>query len=279
VLLKEERKILHLLNEYVSGSISREKFVAKYGRLLPRLKEKLEDGLYHPLHVIVPTEDNSERAWKESMRNMYLQEIANLDQMLEDDEPSYVEKLTEEDQKSLCKEAIEFIPKAALERSTIEWIQGNLILNEEFVFNEDNGNPRFEVVEQLYTAGLKRMSFIMTAFSGDLPKLKFKYFDLIETLKRKTEANTIWVRCSEPDGLTAVDGTPWYSNPADEIENLTWLEYTDPQETQWGVCHLLFMPSHREWLLLHSNDFNNFSINLYGRVDFIRSVLGEIDCA
>jgi len=279
VLLKEEQKLFKLLKGYVSGNISREKFTYSYCELLPLLESKLDKGLYHPLHVIVPTEDNSERAWKEDMRDMYLREIKNLDELVEKDEPSYAEKLSEEQQKALCQEAIQSIPKVALERSSIEWVKNNLIKDDEFVFIDEENNSRFDSYDVLYKACLVRKSFIMTAFSGGLPKLDYDYTLLINSLKKKVDGNTVWIRCSESDGLTAVDGTTWYTDPAEEIENLNWLEYTDPQMIQWGVCHLLFIPSNREWMLVHSNDFEGFSITLHGTGAFVSDVLNELNNA
>ncbi len=279
MLLKEEQKILELLNEYLSEKISRKEFTDTYSGLLPELESKLEEGLYHPLNVIVATDDNSERAWKEDMRNMYLREIENLDRLLEKDEPSYAENLTEEQQKELCNEAIDFIPKAALDRSSKKWIESSLIEDEEFSFFDESGKSKLGNSEVLYQAKLVRKSFIMTAFSGGLAKLEYDYALLIETLKKHTGGDTVWVRCSEPDGFRSIDGTPWYTDPADEIENLNWLEYTDPETTQWGPCYLLFMPENRKWLLVHANDFEGFSVVLHGPKDFLDEVLNEINHA
>lgn len=279
MLLKEEQKIFVLLNEYLSGEVSREKFSRVYTKLITKLKPKLEKGLYHPLDVIVPTEDNNERAWKENMRNMYLREIERLDRLLEENEPSYAEKLTEHQQKELCKEAIDVIPKAALGRSSKVWIESNLIEDEEFTFVDENGKSKLGSSEVLYQATLVRKSFIMTAFSGGLTKLEYDYALLVKTLKIHADGDTVWVRCSESDGFTSIDSAPRYIDPDDEVENINWLEYTDPQTNQWGPCYLLFMPGNRKWLLVHSNNFEGFSIVLHGPKEFMGEVLSEVNNA
>ena len=276
MLIKEEQEIFELITEYLSGAVSREQFTESYSQLLPKLESRLDGGLYHPLNVIVATEDNSERAWKENMRNMYLREIENLDSLLAEDEPSYAEKLTEQQQKELCQEALKYMPKAALDRASKEWVEDNLIEEDQFVFVDDKGNSKLGSYEILYQEKLVRRSFIMTAFSGGLPKLKFNYALLIETLKKHSPGDTVWLRCSEPDGFSAVESSPWYTDPAEETENLNWLEYTDPQSTQWGPIYLIFMSADREWLLVHANNFEEFSMTLYGAEEFLSNVLSEL---
>lgn len=277
MLITEEQKIFELLKNYVSGDISCSEFTESYSKLLSDLEDKLDEGLYHPLDIIISTEDNSEQAWKENMREMYLREIENLDNLLEEDEPSYSEKLTEQQQKELCQKAIKYIPVAALERSSKKWVENNLIEDEEFVFFDSQGKSKFENHKVLYEAKLVQKSFIMTAFCGGLSKLDFKYSELIDVLKESDESeSTIWVRCSEPDGFASVASTPWYTNTSEEIENINWLEYTDPETTQWGACHLIFMPSNKEWVLVHTNDFNNFSIALHGKEAFISNILKKV---
>lgn len=277
MLITEEQKIFELLKIYVNGDMSRSEFTESYSKLLPGLSDKLDEGLYDPLDVIIPTEDNSEQAWKENMREMYLREIENLDNLLEEDEQSYSEQLSEQQQKELCQRAIKYIPIAALDRSSKKWIENNLIENEEFVFFDGQGKSKFESHKVLYEAKLVQKSFIMTAFCGGLPQLDFKYSELIDVLKdNDISVSTVWARCSEPDGFALVASAPWYTNTSDEIENLNWLEYTDPQTTQWGVCHLVFMPSNKEWMLVHTNDFNNFSIALHGKEVFISNILERL---
>lgn len=277
MLLTEEQKIFELLKNYVNGGMSRSEFTESYSKLLPELNDKLDEGLYNPLDIIVPTKDNNEQAWKENMREMYLREIENLDNLLEEDEPSYSEKLSDHQQKELCQEAIKYMPMAALDRSSKKWIENNLIEDEEFVFFDGQGKSKLENHKVLYEAKLVDKSFIMTAFCGGLSQLDFKYSELIDVLKESDEGkNTVWVRCSEPDGFASVASSPWHTDTSDEIENLNWLEYIDPETTQWGVCHLVFMPSNKEWLLVHTNDFDNFSIALHGKEAFISNVLKKV---
>ena len=264
-MLNEEQAVSDLLNSYISGELTRDTFTEKYKKLSENLESLLDEGLYHPLHIIVPTEENSDRAWKENMRSMYLNEISELDKLLEDDEPSYSEMLTEEKQKELCQEAIMAIPRFARERTVASWVKKNLIEDEEFVFMQKEGISKFGSVLPIYDAALRQKSILMTALFGGLGKLEFNYYDLIKELRSISKCECIWVLCSEPDGFSTVNIAPWYADQENEIENFNWLEYSDPESTQGGPCYLLFMPEDTSWMLLHENNFEKITISLHAK--------------
>jgi len=81
-----------------------------------------------------------------------------------------------------------------------------------------------------------------------------------------------WVRCSEPDGFSNIEVSHFFTDPYQDIENLHWIEHTDSQSTQGGVCHLILVAEDRSWMLLHTNTFSEFKIELHGSKQFIEKV-------
>ncbi|MEX0728744.1 MAG: hypothetical protein WD065_20895, partial [Planctomycetaceae bacterium] len=193
-------------------------------------------------------------------------------------EPSYYEKLSEDEQKEICKEAIEAIPKVALYRSISEWIQHNLIEGKNysrFAFFDADGNSFLESFRILYEVPLICESFILTALAAGLSKPSFSYSGLIDSLKIAAHADTVWARCCECEGACWVEETGWYTDPRNEIENLQWIEYQGPSSTQGSPKHLVLVPEHKEWMLVHTNDFKKFSMVLHGSQDFINAIVKQ----
>ncbi len=244
MMLKEEQEIIGLIEDYFANRLNLDDFLTSFRRLIPKLDSKLDEWLYYPLKDIADSK--------------------------------YFDKLPKFRKLEILKEAVDFIPKAAFDRDAKKWIENNLIEDEELVFMDQQGSSKFGAHEILYQAPLKRMSFIMSALTNGLPSLEYSYEILIDKLRSHTLDDTIWVRSSMCDGYPVIDSTSWYTNESDEIENISWLEHTSPQETQWGECHLLFMPSNYEWLLLHTNDYESFSISLHGNKTFIKSILKQV---
>ncbi len=277
MLISEEKEILELLEQYTNGELSRNTFTEKYGQVFAKLEEKFGDDVCYPLNIIVPTSGNSEQAWMQSMRETYQRELENLDSMLKEDEPSYTEKLSEEEQKELCVEAIGSIPKAALDRAAKQWIEDNLVEDEEFKFDDEAGVSKFGACKTLFQAKLVHESILMSALSGNLGRLDFEYAELVRLLKDSNEdVKTVWVRCSDVDGFSCIENTSWYTDHNQEVENLNWIEHTSAEETQWGACHLVLLPAHKEWMLVHSNDYENFKIQLHGSESFIKGITDQL---
>ena len=278
-MLNEEQAVSELLKSYVAGELTRDVFTERYKKLSAVLEPLLDDGLYHPLHVIVPTKENSDKAWKENMRSMYLNEIAELDKLLEENKPSYSELISEEKQKELCHEAILAIPRFAQEREIVSWIKENLIEDEEFVFTQKDGSSKFGGSLSIYTTPLRQKSILMTGLFGELPKLDLEYYSLIKELRSNTESECLWVHCSEPDGFTSVEAASWYLDQEDEIENFNSLEYSDPEHTQGGTYNLVFIPVDVSWMLVHENNFESISITLHGKPELVDEIQKRIKSA
>ncbi|OUS29202.1 hypothetical protein A9Q99_08795 [Gammaproteobacteria bacterium 45_16_T64] len=273
MLVNEEKEILELLEQYTDGELSRNTFTEKYGEVFAKLKEKLGDVVCYPLNIIIPSSENSEQAWQQNMREMYLREIESLDSMLEEDEPSYTETLSEKEQKELCSEAMRDIPKTALDRDAKQWIEDSLVEDGEFIFFDEAEVSKFGASRTLYQANLVHESILMSALSGDFGRLDFEYAALVRLLKDSNkDVKTVWVRCSDVDGFSSIENTCWYTDENQEVENLNWIEHTSPEETQWGACYLVLLPANKEWMLVHSNDYESFKIQLHGSDSFINGI-------
>jgi len=271
--MKSANAILKLIQDYLDNKIDQGYFNKSYPSLLAKYEEDISDSAYHPLDILAPSESNDDKAWKENMREMYLSEIAKLDELLEENEPSYSETMTVEKQKEHCKEALERLPVELLDRSTKDWIEKTLLENESFEFYDKNNNSKLGRHKVFYSTPLESDSFLITALSGHLPKMDIDHSKLLYSLKSLSNSQSAtWVRCSEPDGFYSIEVSQYFTDPYECIENLLWIEHTDSESTQGGVCHLVLVSQDRSWMLVHTNTFDEFKIVLHGSEEFIEKV-------
>lgn len=271
--MKSAKAIIELIQKYLNNDLDQGDFNNLYPPLLAKYEEDIDGSAYYPLDILAPSESNDDKAWKQSMREMYLSEIAKLDDMLEDNEPSYSETMTVEKQKEHCREALERLPIELLDRSTKSQVEEELLEDDEFVFFDEHKLSKLGGHHVLYSASLENESFLITALNGDMPKFDFNYSELLQTLKKYGgPQRATWVRCSEPDGFSNIEVSQFFTDPYQDIENLHWIEHTDSQSTQGGVCHLILVAEDRSWMLLHTNTFSEFKIELHGSKKFIEKV-------
>lgn len=271
--MKSANAIIELIQKYLNNDLDQADFNNLYPPLLSKYEEDIDDSAYYPLDILAPSESNDDNSWKQSMREMYLSEIAKLDDMLEDNEPSYSETMTVEKQKEHCREALERLPIELLDRRTKSWVEDEILEDDEFVFFDEHKHSKLGGHHILYIASLEKESFLVTALNGNMPKFDFNYSELLQTLKKYGgRQRATWVRCSEPDGFSCIEVSEVFTDPYEDIENLHWIEHTDSQSTQGGVCHLILAAEDRSWMLLHTNTFSEFKIELHGSKQFIEKV-------
>ena len=275
--MKSAEAIVELIKNYLNNDIDQAHFNNSYPPLLAKYEEDVDDSAYYPLDILVPSESNDDKAWKQNMREMYLSEIAKLEDMLEDNEPSYSETMSVEKQKEHCREALERLPIELLDRSTKSWVENVLLEDEEFVFFDECESPKLGDHKVLYVTSLENESFLITALNGNMPKFDFNYPELLKNLKKHGGSQrATWVRCSEPDGFSNIEVGRFSTDPYQDIENLRWIEHTDSQSTQGGVCHLILVSEDRSWMLLHTNTFSEFKIELHGSKQFLDKLSNDI---
>jgi hypothetical protein len=271
--MKSAEAIVELIQNYLNNEIDQVNFNNSYPPLLAKYEEDIDDSAYYPLDVLAPSENNDDKAWKQNMKEMYLSEIAKLDDMLEDNEPSYSETMSVEKQKEHCREALERLPIELLDRSTKSWVKDELLEDDEFIFFDERKRSKLGCHKVLYVAPLESESFLITALNGSMPKFDFDYSELLQCLKKHGgHQRATWIRCSEPDGFSNIEVSQFFTDPYQDIENLHWIEHTGSQSTQGGVCHLILIAEDRSWMLLHTNTFSEFKIELHGSRQFIDEV-------
>jgi hypothetical protein len=271
--MKNADAIVDLIHDYLENKVDQKQFNRSYPSLLAEYEEGIDDSASYPLDILAPSESNDDKAWKEDMREMYLSELAKLDVLLDDNEPSYSETISVEKQKELCKEVLERLPIELLDRDTKLWVENTLLEDGGFVFFDDKNCSKLGGHKVLYVTPLENESFLITSLNGNMPKLEFEYRGLLKQLKKhgKSEHAT-WVRCSEPDGFSSIEVSQFFTDPYEDVENLHWIEHTNSESTQGGVCHLILVAEDRSWMLLHTNKFNEFKIELHGSQRLIADV-------
>jgi hypothetical protein len=271
--MKSAKAIMDLIQNYLNNDIDQAQFNNLYPSLLAKYEDDIDDSAYYPLDILAPSESNDDKAWKQNMREMYLSEVAKLDDMLEDNEPSYSETMSVEKQKEHCREALERLPIELLDRSTKSWVENSLIEDEEFVFFDECKRSKLGGHKVLYSVSIENESFLITALNGNIQKLDFDYCELLQTLKKYGGNQcATWVRCSEPDGFSNIEVSQYFTDPYKSIENLQWIEHTNSQSTQGGVCHLILISEDRSWMLVHTNTFSEFKIELHGSKQLIEKL-------
>jgi hypothetical protein len=274
--MKSAKAILELIQNFLNDEVNQAHFNSTYPPLLAKYEEDIDDSAYYPLDILAPSDCNDDKAWKQNMREMYLSEIAKLDELLEDNEPSYSETMSVEKQKEHCREALERLPIELLDRSTKSWVEDELLEDEKFVFFDNSNRSKLGSHDVLYVTPLENESFLITALNGNMPKLDFNYGELLQSLKKHGGSQrATWVRCSEPDGFSYIEVSQFFTDPYQDIENLHWIEHSASQDTQGGVCHLILIAEDRSWMLLHTNTFDEFKIELHGSKQFMDKLNGN----
>ena len=103
-----------------------------------------------------------------------------------------------------CQQALDRLPKEALDRSTRCWLESTLIANDDgytyFSFFGNDGNSRFGTHAALYSTGIDRDSFLLSSLNGTIKPPRFQYAKLLAAL-RETGGDELasWVYGTEPD--------------------------------------------------------------------------------
>ena len=256
-----------ILEDYISGKMPENNFFKEYTESLDRFEEMIEGELYWPLNLIVPTNSNSERAWKESMISMYKQQVLELEENLDSGEESYTENLSTSERKSLCKDAIKRIKNQVQDITIKTWIEDNLVENVFFEFLTADGKSKLGNYRDLYVTPILKESFLLSALSGVFVRPRFTFQQILSAIKDTFgDSQCFWAKCSEIDGAVAnvkVD-TIFEGSAFDQIDQIAWIERTEGQEVQWGNCYLLLMPFDYKWMLKISNNFQELKIEIHG---------------
>lgn len=267
------------IDSYLNGSSSEMEFINQYPKALAAFDNSIDENPWHPLDLLVPTESNSERAWKTQMIAMQRQHIAELEATLEGGNESYAEMLSSNERKKLCKQALVSIRSQIQSVSAKMWVQENLVDDVEFNFKKSDGTSIFGASRVLYSTIILQESFLLTALSGALAKPKFHFSEILNAVRDANETtDCFWARCSEIDGAIAhVEiALPREDSAFDQHDQLVWIEHTTGQEVQWGDCYLLLIPYTHLWMLKISNNFRNLSIELHGDNNLINSVMDTL---
>ena len=270
------KKIENLITQFILGEISENSFKEKYPIVLGQFQELIEDDVYNPLDLLVPTNNNSERSWKESMIAMYKTELDKLENTLNDDDESYAEILGTNERKSLCKDALKAITSQVQDITAKEWIYDNIVVDDCcFEFMNIKGNSKFGNIQVIYESPIIKESFLLSALSNVLVKPSYSFQQILSSIREvSNQTKCFWAHCSEIDGVHAsieIQSSS-YGNAFAQIEQLAWLEHTTGGDVQWGDCHLLLLPNDYKWMLKITNNFKELKIEIHGEEDFLKNV-------
>lgn len=270
------KRVEELITQFISGEINENSFKEKYPIVLEQFQELIEDNVYNPLDLLAPTNENSERSWKESMISMYKNELDKLENMLDDGEESYTEMLGTNERKSLCKDALKAITSQVQDITAKEWINDNIVEDDcYFEFMDIKGNSKFGDIQVIYNSPIIKESFLLSALSNVLVKPSYSFQQILSSIREvSNQTQCFWAHCSEIDGVHAsieIQSSS-FGTAFDQIEQLAWLEHTTGDEVQWGDCHLLLLPIDYKWMLKITNNFKELKIEIHGKEDFLKSV-------
>ena len=270
------KRVEELITQFISGEINENSFKEKYPIVLEQFQELIEDNVYNPLDLLVPTHDNSERSWKENMIAMYKNELKKLEDMLDDDEESYTEMLGTKERKSLCKNALKAITSQVQDITAREWINDNLVQDDCcFEFMNVKGKSKFGDIQVIYNSPIIKESFLLSALSNVLVKPSYSFQQILSSIREvSNQKQYFWAHCSEVDGVHASIKIQSFSSSTafDQLEQLAWLEHTTGEEVQWGDCHLLLLPSDYKWMLKITNNFKDLKIEIHGEKDLLKNI-------
>jgi len=226
-------KLQELLKGLIELSISEKEFKPQYKTALEEYETYISDRPYWPLKDLI---------------SMYGKDLLKY-----------------------ASQALDRLPKEELDRSTRDWIQGNLVDGEEFNFD------KYIDYVQLYTTKVDGESFLLSSLNGTIKPLSFLFSDLLQVLKVVSKGELAsWVLCTEPDNAFAAIESIWLlGNVYEEANQLSKIEQVRGDSVQWGNCYQLLLPKSKSWMLLNYYHFDGFEISLHGDSCFIDEVLSH----
>jgi hypothetical protein len=179
-----------------------------------------------------------------------------------------------------CHQALERLPKEALDRSTRCWLESTLIGNDDgytyFSFFGNDGESRFGTHAAIYSTRIDRDSFLLSSLNGTIKRPRFQYPNLLTAL-RVIGGNELasWVYGTEPDNALAVIDRIWSLGDAySESEQLRHIERQPAPEG--GGSYLMLLPKSKQWMLMNEYDYERFTIYVHGRREFIADVASQL---
>lgn len=275
---KVAQNLIHTINSYLSGEMNRKEFSIVYNTALIEYENEIGNKAYSPIDTIVPSDKNSEKAWKLNFIKLYEVEIQRIKAEIKKPEKSYAEKLSEVELKSLCPQAISAIKRQMLDVNTKKWIQENIVNDVNFEFFDVNGRSKLGNSLILYKTSIVKESLLFSALDNSI---QTSSISLVETLKALKESlgtqSAVWSKCTSPDASHAsIDISSWSDDPLSEIERFLWLERESSQSVQsCGVLDLILLPEDRSWMLRGCNTFEEIFIELHGKDEFINMVFNR----
>ena len=238
--------LVESINRFLAGEYDYPEFQRQFKSALKSYKKSIRDRPYWPLELIA----DIPRHLKSNLRDY-------------------------------CEEALERLPKEALDRSTRYWVGSTLIVNEgrysHYSFCEDDGQSRFGTHAALYSTCIDQDSFLLSALNGTITPPPFRYSSLLTAL-REIGGNELatWVYGTEPDNAFAkIDHVRSLGNVYEEPAQLQRLERHPAPEG--GGSYLMLLPKSKQWLLLTEYDDDRLSICLHGHRRFIAQVAAHIN--
>ena len=144
--------LIKLLDQFLHGGMAQTKFQLQFKTALEEYESKVGSRGYSPLAVVANPEEH------------HL--------------PHYLK---------YCKEALERLPKEALDRSTRHWVEQTLVEDDGrfsyFRFTDPAGVSLFGSCQLLYSTPIDGMSFLLSEMNGTIVRSNFAYQKLLEALR------------------------------------------------------------------------------------------------
>lgn len=192
-----------------------------------------------------------------------------------------IPKHCESNLREWCQQALDRLPKEALDRSTRCWLESTLIANENgytyFSFFGTDGKSRFGTHAAIYSTSIDRDSFLLSSLNGTIKRPRFQYSQLLSAL-RDVGGNELasWVYGTEPDNAFAEIDSIW--SLGDSYSESDQLRYIERQPAlEGGGSYLMLLPKSKQWLLMNEYDYERFTIYLHGRREFIAEIASRIN--
>jgi hypothetical protein len=179
------------------------------------------------------------------------------------------------------EQALDRLPKEALDRSTRCWAERMLISSDDggtcFMFFNDDGKSRFGTHAAIYSTRIDADSFLLSSLNGTITQPPFRYSQLLTAL-RDLGGNELasWAYGTEPDNALAVIERIWSMGDAyAESDQLRQLERQPAPEG--GGSYLMLLPKSKRWMLLNEYDHERFTVYLHGNRQFILDVASMVN--
>jgi len=274
-IAEKSNKVVAVLEGFINGDISTLEFERTFPIVLSEYEEVIGGSAYYPLDMLVPSFDKTVE-WRESIIQGYRTEIERMEKQMLQPVERYAQTLPKVKYRELCIEGLERFPIEILDRTTKHWVESNLIKEEEISFFDGNGESLFGTCESLYKCELKHQSFLLTAVNGGFPSFPKTLEELLKQLgELSNNAPAAWIRCYDSGGHACVEQCHNFEDPFKNMGVIQWIELTDIQHTQGGVCNLLLLPESKEWMLVLSNTFVFFEITIHGNNRFVEHVVNS----